>query len=241
MAGVMMTEVVAYPVSLWAVVAVHHAATRPGRRADLLAMGALALAFFARTQLIVMWGALPVALVAQRLRYPHAAAARPTRRWRALLAEHWPVFAAGALVAVVALVKVKALVGDAPHHLQPRLGGGDARAAAEPRAPRLRGDPARRRRAADHPGGRRQPQPDRRRPARAGDQRPLSVLPRAAAGRRDAGAAARAPAAEPRRARWRPRRGVGGVGGQAGARGPDVRHPDGDLAPGAQRLGAVGG
>src|SRR4051794_13457246 len=97
MAGVVMLENTAYPAAMWALLAVQLAGVRQSRRADLVALAALVVAFLARSQLLVLWTALPVVLVAQGLRFP-AASAAPTRRLRAIVAVHWPVFALAALV-----------------------------------------------------------------------------------------------------------------------------------------------
>ena len=58
MAGAMMTEVSAYPMSIWAYYGLQRAATGVGLRDDAIALGLLAAAFFARTQLIVLAPAL---------------------------------------------------------------------------------------------------------------------------------------------------------------------------------------
>jgi hypothetical protein len=113
MAGVVMLENTAYPLALWALWAVHRAALRPSRRADLIALGALVLAYLARSELLILWAALPAALVGQGLRYPVASIER-TRRVRAIVAAHWPVFVLGALVALAGVIDRRYLIGDSP-------------------------------------------------------------------------------------------------------------------------------
>lgn len=54
LAGVVMTEDVAYPVFVWTILAVVRDVHAPSARRDLLALVAVALAFFARTQFIVL-------------------------------------------------------------------------------------------------------------------------------------------------------------------------------------------
>src|SRR4051794_36404654 len=63
MAGTMMTEVVAYPAFAWACLAMLDGVSRPGLRSDLVVAAALALAFFTRTQLLVLAPAYVVALM----------------------------------------------------------------------------------------------------------------------------------------------------------------------------------
>ncbi|TML94759.1 MAG: hypothetical protein E6G03_11110 [Actinobacteria bacterium] len=59
----LMTEVVAYPVFVWAALALHHATASPRARHDVLLLFALGLAILARTQFAVLLVALPFALV----------------------------------------------------------------------------------------------------------------------------------------------------------------------------------
>ena len=65
---VLLTEVAAYPVFLWAILAMHKAITDPAPRNDLLLVLALAIAFLARTQFGLLLVVLPVALVLFHLR-----------------------------------------------------------------------------------------------------------------------------------------------------------------------------
>jgi hypothetical protein len=59
-----LTEVVAYPAFLWAILAIQRALVRPSARTDLVALGAISVAFFARTQLVGLLGVLPLAILA---------------------------------------------------------------------------------------------------------------------------------------------------------------------------------
>ena len=62
-ATTLLTEVVGYPAFVWALLAIHATIASPSRRNDALAVLALAVAFFARQQLLVLAGVLPVALL----------------------------------------------------------------------------------------------------------------------------------------------------------------------------------
>jgi hypothetical protein len=117
MAGVMMTENSAYPAALWAFYGLQRAATGRGPRDDLIGLGLLALAFFARTQLIVLAPILPIVLVVQGLRYPEAHVDRPTRRVRAIVRRHWVVFGVSACVAVLFALRTRTVIGNAPEEL----------------------------------------------------------------------------------------------------------------------------
>ncbi len=124
MAGVMMTENAAYPVAIWALWAIHRATVRPGHANDALALGLLALAFFARTELLVLAPALPVALLLQELRYPPDAGVGPSRgRLVAVLRRHPLVFGLTAAVALVLAASVTVILGDAPRNGPFRAGG----------------------------------------------------------------------------------------------------------------------
>src|SRR5512146_2904708 len=62
-ASFLLTEVSAYPAFLWCMLALQAATARPSRRNDLLAIASLALAFFARTQFVLVIVLFPLALV----------------------------------------------------------------------------------------------------------------------------------------------------------------------------------
>ena len=61
-----MTESLAYPVFLWAVLALHTAATAPSRRNDIVLLIAVAAAILARTQFAVLLVIIPLALLLDR-------------------------------------------------------------------------------------------------------------------------------------------------------------------------------
>ncbi len=65
--SMLMTEVAAYPAFLWALLAMQRSVSAPSARNDLVALAALALAFFARTALIVLVVVLPLAIIAYEL------------------------------------------------------------------------------------------------------------------------------------------------------------------------------
>jgi hypothetical protein len=63
----LMTEVVAYPAFLWAMLAIHQATVRPSVRSDLLLVGALVVATLARTQFAALLVVVPLALFLHQL------------------------------------------------------------------------------------------------------------------------------------------------------------------------------
>lgn len=65
--GFLMTEVVAYPAFLWAILGLQHAIAAPSTRRDLIAVGALGLAVLARTQFVALVLVLPVAILGHEL------------------------------------------------------------------------------------------------------------------------------------------------------------------------------
>jgi hypothetical protein len=86
MAVTFMSEIVAYPVAAWALLAIHDACVRPGDRRDAVALLAIALACFARAQLVVLAPVLVACVVVHEL----ACAEEPTlaQRLRALPRRH---------------------------------------------------------------------------------------------------------------------------------------------------------
>ena len=82
MTSTLLTSNVAYPAFVWTVFLCHRALAYPSHRGDLLALAALAVAFFARTQLIVLALTLPVALVLHELLFPLTRRERESRRRR---------------------------------------------------------------------------------------------------------------------------------------------------------------
>ncbi|HMI21993.1 MAG TPA: hypothetical protein VK496_03660, partial [Gaiellaceae bacterium] len=90
----LMTEALAYPVFLWAVLALHNAAVSPSTRNDAILLVAVAASVFARTQFAVLLVVIPLALLLNRFSL------------RRLVSEHRllaVVYAALAVVAVVLL------------------------------------------------------------------------------------------------------------------------------------------
>jgi hypothetical protein len=63
LASTLLTENAAYPAFVWAVFLCHRTLAAPSARGDVLALAGLLLAFFARTQLLVLAPAFPVALL----------------------------------------------------------------------------------------------------------------------------------------------------------------------------------
>jgi hypothetical protein len=93
-ASFLLTEVVAYPAFLWALLSMQAAVSRPGLRNDLLAIAGIGLAFFARTQFAVLVVVFPLVVLV------HSARGRAVR---ATLARHrllTGVYLAGGVAAV---------------------------------------------------------------------------------------------------------------------------------------------
>jgi hypothetical protein len=67
LSATLLVENAAYPAFVWTVLVLHRALARPSFAADAAAVAGLVLAFFARTQLLVLALALPLALVAFEL------------------------------------------------------------------------------------------------------------------------------------------------------------------------------
>src|SRR5947208_16420545 len=63
LSSTLLTENAAYPAFVWAVFLCHRALHEPGTGRDAAAVGALVLAYLARTQLFVLAVALPIAVV----------------------------------------------------------------------------------------------------------------------------------------------------------------------------------
>ena len=107
-----LTEVVAYPACAWALLAMQRALARPSRRADLLAIAAIAVAAYGRLQLGILGPAFIAAVLVHEIGWALTAGARPGGRARALrearrrlVADHSVLVA----VAVIGLVAVAAL------------------------------------------------------------------------------------------------------------------------------------
>ena len=102
-ATLVFTEAVAYPAAAWAILAIHRALAKPSPPRDLLAIAAVALAFFARTQLAVLGGLYLVVVLVHGIAYPLVAAEGRNRlgalrRIPVDLARGHPFLLAGTLV-----------------------------------------------------------------------------------------------------------------------------------------------
>jgi hypothetical protein len=76
----LMTEVAAYPASLWALLAIERTVVRPSWKADGVAVAGLALAFVGRTELLVLVFVPPPAILAYEL--GRVRGSRPAERFR---------------------------------------------------------------------------------------------------------------------------------------------------------------
>jgi hypothetical protein len=81
----LLTEVAAYPAFVWAVWAIERALARPGRRTDGLALALIAVATFARVQLVVLLPAFALVAVVQELRFRDGRTGREVWRRHDLL------------------------------------------------------------------------------------------------------------------------------------------------------------
>jgi hypothetical protein len=105
LSSLLLTEVVAYPAFLWAILALLHVLRSRGSRADLVALFGIAIAVLARTQFAVLLVVLPIALFIHAL----AKVGRPAS-WRSRArAAGRAVFAQHRLLAVVYAVIVVAV------------------------------------------------------------------------------------------------------------------------------------
>ena len=78
--GFLMTEVVAYPAFLWAMLALQRAVRGGSSRRDLIALAGIALAVLARIQFLILALVLPLAILAHELGYALATSRRGERR-----------------------------------------------------------------------------------------------------------------------------------------------------------------
>jgi hypothetical protein len=108
--GFLLTESIAYPAFLWAVLALQQAISRPSRRADLLAVAALGLAVLARTQFVVLLLVLPLSIAGHEVARALVARNSMPRRRKLLegaaeaIRRHRPLALAYALGGAAALV-----------------------------------------------------------------------------------------------------------------------------------------
>jgi hypothetical protein len=82
LSSLLLTEVVAYPAFLWAVLALQYVLESRGHRADLLALVGIAVAVLARTQFAVFLVVLPIALYMHQLVFAQPPAASRRARIR---------------------------------------------------------------------------------------------------------------------------------------------------------------
>lgn len=100
MAGSMMSEVVAYPAFTWATLAMVHAIETPGWRSDALFVFALAVAFLARTQLVILAPVFVAAVVLDACVRRAGGSSLP-RRLASTARAHGVLLAGGVLVLAV--------------------------------------------------------------------------------------------------------------------------------------------
>jgi hypothetical protein len=94
----LMTEALAYPVFLWAVLALEAATVAPSMKRDLLLLLAVAIALLARTQFLILVAVIPPVLLIHELRFTRGRAAL-----RALIDKHRVLAAVYAGLALLVL------------------------------------------------------------------------------------------------------------------------------------------
>src|SRR5439155_2443902 len=106
LSSMLMTEVVAYPAFVWAVVAVYRAALSPRPRNDVVMVVALGVATLARTQFLVLFLVVPVAFYLHELAFAEAPSrlSRVRAAGQKLVESHLPLAAAYAALVVAAVV-----------------------------------------------------------------------------------------------------------------------------------------
>jgi hypothetical protein len=92
LASFLMTEALAYPIFIWAMLALQRSIVSPSARGDALLLGAIAIAILARTQFAVLLAIVPLALLVD------------TFAPRAIVARHRVLAVAYAVLAVAAVV-----------------------------------------------------------------------------------------------------------------------------------------
>jgi hypothetical protein len=103
--AMLLTEVAAYPVFAWAMLAIHRCIVSPGPRSDSVALLAIAIAFFTRTQFALLVAVLPAALLTHELTWAASTAAGAAgnrrramaARLHALVREHAFLVGAGGI------------------------------------------------------------------------------------------------------------------------------------------------
>jgi hypothetical protein len=106
LSSMLMTEVVAYPAFMWAMLAVYRAALSPRSRNDIVMVVALGVATFARTQFLVLFLVVPIAFYLHDLAFTEAPShlARARVAGRRLVDTHRPLAVAYAALVVAAVV-----------------------------------------------------------------------------------------------------------------------------------------
>jgi hypothetical protein len=106
LSSMLMTEVVAYPAFVWAVLAIYRAAVSPRWQNDVVMVVALALATLARTQFLVLLLVVPIAFYLHELAFTKAPSRFSRVRiaaWK-LVEAHRPLAAAFAVLVLAAVV-----------------------------------------------------------------------------------------------------------------------------------------
>lgn len=106
--GAVMTEAVAYPAFAWALLALQRAVVAPSLGRDAVALAAIGLAFFARTQFILLAAVLVAVIVAHEVMFALTPGEWRAGRasWRTLLDRVRPHAALGAVAALALLLLV---------------------------------------------------------------------------------------------------------------------------------------
>jgi hypothetical protein len=106
LSAVVMTESAAYPAFAWALLAIQRALVAPSPGRDLVALAAIGLAFFARTQFVFLAGVFPLTVVLHSVLYTLVSGAPDAgrSRLRQLLDALRPHAALGALAALAVVL-----------------------------------------------------------------------------------------------------------------------------------------
>ncbi|HEX9599280.1 MAG TPA: hypothetical protein VF963_07875, partial [Gaiellaceae bacterium] len=106
LSSMVMTEVVAYPAFVWAVLAVYRAAVSPRPQNDVVMVVALGMATLARTQFLVLFLVVPIAFYLHELAFTEAPSRLSQARvaGRKLVESHRPLAAAYAVLSVAVIV-----------------------------------------------------------------------------------------------------------------------------------------
>jgi len=106
LSSMLMTEVVAYPAFVWAMLAVYRAAVSPRPQNDIVMVVALGMATLARTQFLVLFLVVPITFYLHELAFTEAPSrlARARVAGRKLVELHRPLAVAYAVLMVAAVV-----------------------------------------------------------------------------------------------------------------------------------------